>query len=211
MCLFSGGEVSFEALTALERKEFLRAVAAGKFSHMIKPWEPWWAHPLAYTISLTKSGTRLVLPLEQLTTGETAQSALATTEMDSENEAAGSGIPAPRDRPLQAIQVLTPRQPSPLLGVHITQAIYGYCFTLRLFNGDWLSDPLDAALVLLSVARVLGVAASPESVGSALAECLETVCSSSFKHAGGFRSVKNFLVSLVFSFLSLCYGGITLY
>lgn len=170
----AGRGISFEDLSASEKKAFQRAVAAGKFNHMIEPWNPWWAHPLAHKISLTKSGTQLVQPLKTESEGDTLS-------------AAGSDIPSPPETPLQAIKELTSKQPSPLLGVHLTEAIYGYCFTLRLFNGDWESDPLDAALVLLGVSKVLGDGASPESVGAALAACLETVCSPSFKHAGGYR------------------------
>lgn len=174
----TGRGISFEDLSASEKKAFQRAVAAGKFNHMIEPWNPWWAHPLAHKISLTKAGTQLVQPLEE-----------------EDTLTAGSDIPSAPEIPLQAIKELTSKQPSPLLGVHLTEAIYGYCFTLRLFNGDWESDPLDAALVLLGVSKVLGDGGTPESVGAALAACLETVCSPSFKHAGGYR-----LVMLPFAF-----------
>lgn len=148
---------------------------------MIEPWIPWWTHPLAHKVALTKSGTQLVQPLQ--VKGEASEITLSSDE----NLSDGSGIPAPPDTPLQAIKDLTSKQPSPLLGVHLTEAVYGYCFTLRLFNGDWESDPLDAALVLLGISKVLGDGASPESVGAALAGCLESVCSPSFKHAGGYR------------------------
>lgn len=190
---FSGGEISLEDLSASEMKAFQRAIAGGKFSHMIKPWEPWWAHPLAHTISLSKDGT----PLVQLLQEEANRGALPVdlelvSPLDSETDAESSEIPAPPDKPLQSIKDLTPKQPSPLLGVHLIEVVYGYCFMLRLFNGDWESDPLDAALVLLDVARILGDGASPVSVGGALAECLETICSPALKHAGGYRSVHSF-------------------
>jgi hypothetical protein len=185
---FSGGGISFEDLSASEKKAFQRAVASGKFSHMIKPWDPWWTHPLAHNLALTKAGTQLVQSLEeQVPEKTTLVDEDSLSDSGGEALSAGSDIPAPPDTPLQAIKDLTSKQPSPLLGVHLTEAIYGYCFTMRLFNGDWESDPLDAALVLLAIAKVLGDGAFPESVGAALAECLENVCSPSFKHAGGYR------------------------
>uniref|UniRef100_A0A7I4BAU3 HIT-type domain-containing protein n=1 Tax=Physcomitrium patens TaxID=3218 RepID=A0A7I4BAU3_PHYPA len=129
--LQEGVSISFEDLSASEKKAFMRAVAAGKFSHLIKPWDPWWTHPLAHNISLTKSGMQLVQPLEEQTPKE-------VTSLD-EEALSDSG------------------------------------------------DPLDAALVLLCIAKVLGVGSTPESVSAALAGCLESVCSPSFKHAGGYR------------------------
>lgn len=205
--VFAGREISFEDLSASEKKAFQRAVAAGKFNRMIEPWNPWWTDPLAHKVSLTKWGTQLVQPLDEQALKEASVSNEDTLS-DSSGEvlSAGSDIPAPPETPLQAIKDLTSKQPSPLLGVHLTEAIYGYCFTLRLFNGDWESDPLDAALVLLGIAKVLGDGASPESVGAALAEGLESVCSPSLKHAGGYRlaSAQCLLPSIFFSFVLRC-------
>lgn len=194
-----------EDLSVSEMKAFQRAIAGGKFSHMIKPWEPWWAHPLAHTISLSKDGTPLVQPLEEVANrGALPMNLELVSQLDSETGVESSEIPAPPDKPLQAIKDLAPKPPSPLLGVHLIEAVYGYCFMLRLFNGDWESDPLDAALVLLDVARILGDGASPESVGGALAECLETICSPALKHAGGYRSVHCFSpLSTLFYLLDL--------
>lgn len=180
---------------------------------MIKPWDPWWTHPLAHYLSLTKSGTQLVQSLEEQSSKETTglEEDLLSNSGD-ESLSAGSDIPAPPDIPLQAVRDLTSKQPSPLLGVHLTEAVYGYCFTLRLFNGDWESDPLDAALVLLGIAKVLGDGASPESVGAALAECLENVCSPSFKHAGGYRLVVTYFplfLALFFSPEAMCWDWFT--
>jgi hypothetical protein len=180
-----GGDISLEDLTPKEKRAFLRALAAGELSHFIQPWEPWWVHPLAHTISLTKQGTSLIHPTEG--TEPTGVDSSSGTEMDSVSQAGESPSPAPPDKPLQSLKELTTVQPSPLLGVHVTEAIYGYCFTLRLFNGDWRTDPLDAALVLLRVSKSLGDAQSPQSMGAAMAGCLENVCSPAFKHHGGYR------------------------
>jgi hypothetical protein len=176
-----------EDLTPKEKRAFLRALVAGELSHFIQPWEPWWVHPLAHTISLTKQGTSLIHPTEG--TEPTGVDSSSGTEMDSVSQAGESPSPAPPDKPLQSLKELTTVQPSPLLGVHVTEAIYGYCFTLRLFNGDWRTDPLDAALVLLRVSKSLGDAQSPQSMGAAMAGCLENVCSPAFKHHGGYRFV----------------------
>ena len=39
-------------------------------------------------------------------------------------------IRAPPNKPLHSIKDLTPKQPSPLLGVHLIEAVYGYCFNI---------------------------------------------------------------------------------
>jgi len=44
-------------------------------------------------------------------------------------------------------------------------------------------------LVLLRVSKSLGDAQSPQSMGAAMAGCLENVCSPAFKHHGGYRFV----------------------
>jgi hypothetical protein len=98
-----------------------------------------------------------------------------------------SDIPAGPENPLSSVGKLTKTEPSPLLAVHMVDVIYSYCFTLRFFNGDWKSDPLDAAMVCLSLSAVLSQVALPETVSEVLSKCLETSCSASFKHAGGLR------------------------
>ncbi|KAK9144504.1 hypothetical protein Sjap_004407 [Stephania japonica] len=62
-----------------------------------------------------------------------------------------------------------------------------YCFTLRLYNGDWYSDALGAALVLFSISSVLGEGGQPQTVSEALAHCLEQTCSPAYKDAGGLQ------------------------
>lgn len=140
---------------------------------MVKPWEPWWYNPHANTISLTKQGTSRVQPLNEVG--------------DEESEETLADIPPPPSQPLAPVSQLLKGEPSPLLAYHLVEVLYSYCFTLRLFNGDWQCEPLEAGSTLLAISEVLGEAFAPESVGAALTACLEKICSPAFKHTGGYR------------------------
>lgn len=175
--ILSGSQMSYDDLSENEKKQFQRSMASGELSKLIKPWEPWWLHPSARTLILSRDGTRLIQPLVN---GETP----ATPSTDLENEQS-NGIPPGPEEPLTPVSKLTSSEPSPLLALHLVDILYTYCFTLRLYNGDWQSDPLGSAMVVLGISSVLGQNTQPGTVHAALSLCLEQTCSPSFKHMGG--------------------------
>ncbi|XP_077248514.1 HIT-type Zinc finger family protein isoform X2 [Tasmannia lanceolata] len=166
----SGNQVSLDDLSPEEMKQFQRAVASGELGKMIEPWNPWWLKPSARTISLSHKGTQLVSPF-----------------LDGQEMAQLSEIPPGPASPPQPVSKLISTEPSPLLSFHLIDIVYSYCFTLRLYNGDWQSDALGAAIVALSMSSVLGEGPQPETVAEALVGCLERTCSPTYKHAGGLR------------------------
>ncbi|KAJ1418394.1 SHQ1 protein [Sesbania bispinosa] len=173
--ILSGQDISFDDLSLEEKKRFHRAVAYGELSKMIKPWDPWWSKPSARKIRLSKEGTQLVQPLpEQELQDDTGS-----------NES--SDIPLGPETPLPPLSRLSSKEPSPLLTVHLVDILYSYCFTLRLYNGDWRSDPLGSVMVVLSVSSVLGQGGQPETVLEALSHSLEQVCSPTYRHMGGLQ------------------------
>ncbi|XP_040366734.1 zinc finger HIT domain-containing protein 2 isoform X2 [Rosa chinensis] len=172
-----GGEVSFDDLSAEEKKLFQRAVASGELSKMIKPWDPWWLKPSARTISFSKEGTQLIQPLAK-------EDEPMSPEEDQESSQA-SEIPPGPETPLPPLSKLSSAKPSPFLAVHLVDIIYSYCFALRLYNGDWQSDATGSAMVVLSVSSVLGQGGQPETVLEALSYCLEQTCSPAFRQMGG--------------------------
>ncbi|KAL7165602.1 hypothetical protein ACSBR2_041311 [Camellia fascicularis] len=174
-----GYEISVDDLSAEEKKHFQRAVASGELSKLIEPWEPWWLKPSARTISLSWEGTQLVQPLAKQ---ETVASPPDDLGSDQSYE-----IPPGPETPLPPISKLSSTEPSPLLAVHLVDIIYSYCFTLRLYNGDWQSDPIGSATVVLSVSSVLGQGGQPETVLEAVSHCLEQTCSPAFRHMGGLQ------------------------
>lgn len=165
---------------------------------MIEPWDPWWLKPSARTISLSEQGTQLVQPLGKHDTSSPTNDNLESNQ--------SSEIPHGPETPLTPIKKLSSTEPSPLLVVHLVDIIYSYCFTLRLYNGDWQSDALGSAMMTFSVSSVLGQGGQPESVQEALSYCLEQTCTS-YKDMGGLQ-FGLIVIDDVISLLSL--GGFAL-
>ncbi|KAJ0053380.1 hypothetical protein Pint_00395 [Pistacia integerrima] len=176
--ILSGGQVSFDDLSAKEKKLFQRAMASGALSKMIEPWDPWWLKPSARTICLSQQGTQLVQPLDK-------HEVSVPPDHDTESSESTEIPPGP-ETPLPPVSKLSSTEPSPLLVFHLVDMIYSYCFTLRLYNGDWQSDALGSAMMALSVSAVLGQGGQPESVQEAVSYCLEQTCTS-YKHMGGLQ------------------------
>ncbi|XP_061354774.1 uncharacterized protein LOC133299331 isoform X2 [Gastrolobium bilobum] len=174
--VLSGEEISFDDLSLEEKKQFHRAIACGELSKMIKPWDPWWSKPSARNIRLSKEGTQLVQPL--------SEQELLDEDIGS-NES--SNIPLGPETALPPLSRLSSKEPSPLLIVHLVDILCSYCFTLRLYNGDWRSDSLGSVMVVLSVSSVLGQGGQPETVLEALSHCLEQICSPAYRHMGGLQ------------------------
>ncbi|XP_061966193.1 uncharacterized protein LOC133689919 isoform X2 [Populus nigra] len=175
--VLSGGPINFDDLSAEEKKHFQRAVASGELSKLVEPWDPWWLKSSARTISLSKEGTRLVQPLTK-------------EEASSSHDGAGhqpSEIPPVPDTSLPPVRKLVSREPSPFLSYHLADIIYRYCFTQRLYNGDWQSDAIGSETVVLSVSSVLGQAGQPETMLEALSYCLERTCFPEYRHMGGLQ------------------------
>lgn len=170
--------MSFDDLSAKEKKLFQRAMASGTLSKMIEPWDPWWLKPSARTICLSQQGTQLVQPLDK-------HDASAPVDHDLESSESTEIPPAP-DTPLPPVSKLSSTEPSPLLVIHLVDMLYSYCFTLRLYNGDWQSDTLGSAMMALSVSAVLGRGGQPETVKEAVSYCLEQTCTS-YKQMGGLQ------------------------
>ncbi|KAL3817881.1 hypothetical protein ACJIZ3_003786 [Penstemon smallii] len=182
--ILSGGQISFNDLSVEEKKHFQRAIASGELSKLIEPWDPWWLKPSAKYISLSSDGAQLVQPINN-------ENSEASSENETDDDQSNDIPPGP-ESPLPSITKLTTSKPSPLLPVHLIDIIYSYCFTLRLYNGDWRSDPLESAMVVLNVSSVLGQGTQPE-----------TQTCSSYKHMGG----SQFGLSIMDDVISLLYLG----
>ncbi|XP_056174511.1 uncharacterized protein LOC115664692 isoform X3 [Syzygium oleosum] len=174
-----GGQISLDDLSTEEKKRFHRAVASGELSRMIDPWEPWWLNPSAGKIRLSQDGTQLVQPLAR-----DEESGLSDADTGSSYL---SDIPPGPDTPLLPLSKLSSTPPSPLLAVHLVDIVYSYCFTVRLYNGDWQTDVVGSSMVLLGVSSVLGQSGQPETMLEALSYCLEQTCSPAYRHVGGLK------------------------
>ncbi|CAN6289012.1 unnamed protein product [Urochloa humidicola] len=197
--VMSGEEIKLEDLSDDEIKGFRQALASGQLSKMIEPWTPWWKKPSARSISLSPDGSQLI---RQVSEEDTSISDPMIDEETSINE-----IPEGPESPLPSLKQLTRVEPSPLLAVHLVDILYSYCFTLRLYNGDWHSDPLGASTVALSMSKVMGEDAKPETVPEALTACIEETCSPAYRHTGGFRLAIG-LVDDIITILSLGHNAL---
>lgn len=177
--VMAGEEIKLEDLSDDQIKRFRQALASGELSKMIEPWTPWWKKTSARSISLSPDGSQLI---GQVRTEDTAIPDPMTDQEPSINE-----IPEGPESPLPSLRQLTRAEPSPLLAVHLVDIMYSYCFTLRLYNGDWHSDPFGASTVALSMSKVMGEDSKPETVPEALMACIEESCSPAYRHTGGFR------------------------
>ncbi|KAK9819066.1 hypothetical protein WJX81_008455 [Elliptochloris bilobata] len=180
-------EVAPGDLTTEERSAFERAVAAGALRGMLAPWQPWWLAADAGCLALSADGTALV--------HEAAGEGLAAAPIE-------DAPPPPPAEPLPRLSALTPRAPSPLLRWQLPQLLYAYCAVMRLFNGDYRADALEAAAAALAAAPVLeGTTAPaeraaaapapasplllpPESVPEALLPCVEAAAGPALFGAG---------------------------
>uniref|UniRef100_A0A1J3G9E2 Zinc finger HIT domain-containing protein 2 n=1 Tax=Noccaea caerulescens TaxID=107243 RepID=A0A1J3G9E2_NOCCA len=186
--ILTGDEVNLDDLSLEERKGFQRALASGELSKMIEPWKPWWLRPCARTISLGTGGIQLVQ---------------CVAEEEEEEAAMVSEIPRGPDTPLISLSKLSSTNPSPLLPLHLLDIVYSYCFTLRIYNGEWKSDSLGSATMVLTVSSVLGQNSQPETIKEMLSFCLEQTCSSAYKNLGGGLKFGLNLVDDVIHLLSL--------
>ncbi|XP_073000717.1 uncharacterized protein [Typha latifolia] len=189
--VLSGEEVRLEDLSADEIKQFQKALASGELSKLIEPWTPWWTKPDAGSVSLSPDGSQLIRQMHEHEESGTYPSSTAESKV--------SEIPPGPESPLPSLRQLTRKEPSPLLAVHLVDVLYSYCFTLRLYNGEWQSDPFGATTVVLSMSKVLGTDVRPETVAEALGACLEQACSPAYRHAGGVR----FAIGLVDDIIAL--------
>ncbi|CAD6204201.1 unnamed protein product [Miscanthus lutarioriparius] len=173
-----GEEIRLEDLSDYEIKRFRQALASAR------------------SISLGPDGSQLI---RQVNTEDTA---ISYPDPKTDQEASINEIPEGPESPLPSLKQLTRTEPSPLLAVHLVDILYSYCFTLRLYNGDWHSDPLGASTVALSMSKVMGQDAKPETVPEALTACIEETCSPAYRHTGGFRFAIG-LVDDIITILSL--------
>lgn len=158
---------------------------------MIEPWEPWWTNPSARTIRLRPDGTQqqLIHPLDD----------------EEEGSSSITEIPHGPETPLLPISKLSKTEPSPLLDFHLVDILYSYCFTLRLYNGDWQSDPIGSTMAILSVSSVLGQGVQPQSLMEGMSYGIEQTCSPCYRHVGGLQ----FAMALIDDVISIISLGCT--
>ncbi|KAE8901457.1 hypothetical protein PF005_g10094 [Phytophthora fragariae] len=178
--LDAAGELTLESLTPEERKRFLGEVADGRLGKLVQLWSPWWLMSERKYRSET-SARRRQLILEEIGGEENA-------EEDEDVETVGAVTVEPSvlypvglftsndaQKMPESMGALLPggRQPSPCLRYHLIEVLFAYALVLRGFNGDYVQDVAEAALLLLDICRVLSADARYESVEHVSLACLE--------------------------------------
>ena len=74
-------------------------------------------------------------------------------------------IPQPPPIALPPLSSLISKPPSPALPLHLLDLLYSYCLVMRLFNGQYMADPLEAAATVLDSSAVLGAGAGATGGG----------------------------------------------
>ena len=107
-------------------------------------------------------------------------------------------LPPPPSAPIPPLASLTSKPPSAELVLHLLDIMYSYCLVMRLYNGQYTSDSIDAANAILSASDVLvpagNEAVSHDSVTSILVYLVSKVCGPS---AGRAHVSRGFAVSIL--------------
>lgn len=149
--LFATGDLTLEDLTTEEIEAFEKEALAidGEVAANVQAWQPWWTTQAAAELQLGASGIKCIEEIVENTANNSAESRIHT-------EIADQQIPLPPTAPLPFLSSLTSQPPSPSLPLQLLDLLYSYCLTLRLFNGRYTTDVLDAANTVLASSAVLG-------------------------------------------------------
>eukprot|EP00798_Chlamydomonas_sp_ICE-L_P024955 gene24955-10613_t len=137
-------DISELDLTPEEFQAFQRAVASGRLSHLVVPWEPWWQAHAGY--------------LKEMKLGSQGQALVQAHGSNRSRPTPDSSLPLGPSQPLPPLSNLLKSPPSPLLRWQLVDLLYAYCYTLRLYNGDWADGVEEVAAILLSVSESLSAA-----------------------------------------------------
>ncbi|KAJ0403778.1 hypothetical protein P43SY_006321 [Pythium insidiosum] len=181
LAMMDEAELSLDCLTEDERARFLADVADGKVSSFVVPWEPWWL--LSPRVYDNETSARRGALIRVLSTDTCCDSDDEGSEDDSQ------ALP-PRIEPARfAVAILTRTEEqklqasplsaavrgnvSPWLEFHLVEILFAYALTLRMFNGEWQQDSLDAAAMMLQSSDVLSEDARLSSLESVVQRCSE--------------------------------------
>ena len=171
----------------------------------MEAWQPWWFTEAAADLELSSTGTHLI-------------EEVGNRGNRTDDDGGGGGLPPPPPTALPSLSVLSSKPASPAVALHFLDLLYSYCLVLRLFNGQWSSDVLDAADTLLAASSVLSSSSVNSSTKSStsssttttalqpsevLLECVVRVCGADAGRAHVPRGFAVGVVSDVAKILSL--------
>ncbi|KAG5192231.1 hypothetical protein JKP88DRAFT_266293 [Tribonema minus] len=161
------GELSLEHLSKEERAAFMRAVQSGVLTRYVQVWEPWWESPAKLLVQELPPTTSAAQP-QQPAEGTYA---VVDTDTTCSRHAAAQLLQAAHISLASDGLRLTSPAASPLLPHLVLDVLCSYAALMRLYNGCWCCDPLQAAADMLQLSAVLSKDARHASVALAMESC----------------------------------------
>lgn len=182
-------EELWSLLSSQEKEKFERLVKEGGIGGLVVLWSPWWERHEKDTKAL----------IEELQSGNHEEMHDVTEKNDGEskevshskvqsNKTLRSQIP-PISAKIPPLHTLSSK-PSPLVRYNLINALYGYTFSLCLFNGDFSEMLLEFCQAVLAISEGLGGGRVFSSVPEALDAGIRAVS------AGGYYDREDPLASL---------------
>ncbi|CEG47264.1 Predicted Zn-finger protein [Plasmopara halstedii] len=169
--LDKSGQLTFDSLTEEEKRKFLREVADGRLGKLVELWSPWWLMSERKYRSETSSRRRQLI-FEEINeedqVDKTAVEPLGLYPIGIFTHNDAQQLP-------KSICDLLPggKHPSPLLRFHLVEMLSAYALVLRVYNGDYTQDIIEAAFMLMDLCCVLNEDTRYESLEHVCLACLE--------------------------------------
>ncbi len=160
--LAEAGELDVGALTPEEQKAFMRVVASGELGRGLKVWRAFWEGPPALS-EATGAPLLVAVEEEEEEGGEERPVDLPSLWRALEQWRRAQQQQQQQPAPAATAAAASSPSPSPLLRYHLLDALFAYAAVLRTYNGQWRSDPPQAADDLLALSGVLSAAAGSGS------------------------------------------------
>ncbi|KAF4082223.1 hypothetical protein AMELA_G00149020 [Ameiurus melas] len=171
-----------------DKQNFERLLKDGGISALVPIWRPWWEeHERDHAVLI-----------EELQRAEETNSLEEVEDRDVQDLDTASGLPSPQKQEVKKQKInmegsrnapppisceipplssLCSASPSPLVKFSLVNVLYGYAFTLRLFNGDVTETQqlLEFTQLLLSVSECLGRGRTFGSFSEALSAAMASI------------------------------------
>lgn len=151
-------EQLWSLLSTQEKEKFENLLKVGGIAGMVVLWRPWWEQHEKETKTLIEE-LRFENQVEVRTAKKGKPQKVAS-------DAKQSAVP-PISAKIPPLHRLT-SNPSPLVQFNLINALYGYTFSLCLFNGDISDTLLEFSQALVSISEFLGAGRVFNSVPEAL-------------------------------------------
>ncbi|XP_026129370.1 zinc finger HIT domain-containing protein 2 [Carassius auratus] len=182
-------EELWSLLSTQEKKKFERLVKEGGIGGVVVLWSPWWERHEKDTKALIKElQSENDKEMHNVNDKKDRKIKKVSSNKVKSDKSLKSFIP-PISAKIPPLHTLS-SNPSPLVQYNLINALYGYTFSLCLYNGDISEMLCEFCQVVLSISEVLGDGRVFNSVSEALDAAMRAVS------AGGYFDREDPLASL---------------